>query len=134
MNFMLVGLVIVSLFFYIDLTQEENNVEDKFIKNSLMNKTFEDLKTNLESIGEESQEQKTRFEKEDPTKGIGSLLLFSVVSSGKIFNGMIIGVYNGLIILPASIIGLDPIILSIIGTMLIFTIILGLWVVYKLGG
>lgn len=134
MNFMLVGLVIISLFFYIGLTQEENNVEDKFIENSLINKTFEDLKTNLGDIEQESQAQKTLFESENPTSGFGTILLFSIVSSGKIFNGMIIGVYNVLISLPASIIGLDPILLSILGTMLIFTIIIGLWFLFKLGG
>lgn len=134
MNFMLIGIVVLSLFSYIVLTQEENNIEDKFVEDSLMNKTFENLKTNLEGIGEESQAQKTLFESENPTSGFGTILLFSIVSAGKIFNGMIIGVYNVLISLPASVLGLDPIILSILGTMLIFTIILGLWIVFKLGG
>ena len=47
---------------------------------------------------------------------------------------MIIGTFNTLIKLPMVILGVDPIVSSVIGTMLILTIIIGLWIVYKLGG
>ena len=47
---------------------------------------------------------------------------------------MIIGTFNTIIKLPVVFLGIDPIIVSILSTMLILTIIIGLWVVYKLGG
>ncbi len=133
-NWMLIGLVIVSFLAFGVFYQEDNNVENEFIENSLMNQTYSSLKTNLGGLRDTSQAQKTLFESENPTSGFGTILLFSIVSSGKVFNGMIISTFNTLIKLPTVILGVDPIILSVIGTMLILTIIIGLWIVYKLGG
>lgn len=133
-NWMFVGLLIVSLLSFGVFYQEDNNAEDKFIEDSLMNETYTNLRTDLGELRDKSQAQKTLFESENPTSGFGTILLFSIVSTGKVFNSMIIGVFNTLIKLPTVVLGLDPIILSVIGTMLILTIIIGLWIVYKLGG
>jgi hypothetical protein len=133
-NFMLVGLVILSFFAFGSFIQEDNNVENQFMENSLMNSTYGKLRTDLGGLRDQSQAQKTLFESENPTSGFGTILLFSIVSTGKVFNGMVIGVFDTLIKLPVVFLGLDPIIISIISTMLILTIIIGLWIVYKLGG
>jgi len=134
MNFMLVGLVVLSMFAFSVFFQEENNVQNKFIENSLMNNTYYKLKTDLGDLRDKSQAQKTLFESENPTGGFGTILLFSIVSTGKVFNGMIVGVFNTLIKLPIVFLGLDPIIVSVLSTMLILTIIIGLWIIYKSGG
>ena len=133
-NWMFVGLVVVATLSFGVLYQEDNSADDKFIEDDLMNETYTSLQTNLGELRDKSQAQKTLFESENPTSGFGTILLFSIVSSGKVFNSMIIGVFNTIIKLPTVVLGLDPIILSVIGTMLILTIIIGLWVVYKLGG
>jgi hypothetical protein len=134
MNWMLIGLLVVALLSFGVLYQEDNEVENKFIENSLMNETYGSLRADLGELRDQSQAQKTLFESENPTSGFGTILLFSIVSTGKVFNSMIIGTFNTLIKLPTVILGLDPVILSVIGTMLILTIIIGLWIVYKLGG
>ena len=133
-NFMLVGLVVLSLFAFSSFFQSDNNVENQFIENPLINNTYGQLQTDLGGLRDQSQTQKALFESENPTGGFGTILLFSIVSTGKVFNGMIIGVFNTLIKLPVVFLGLDPIIISVISTMLILTIIIGLWIVYKLGG
>lgn len=133
-NFMLIGLVVLSMFAFGVFFQQENNVDTPFIENTLMNNTYHSLYTDLNSLRDESQAQKTLFESENPTSGFGTILLFSIVSSGKVFNGMIVGVFNTLIKLPVVILGIDPVIVSVLSTLLILTIIIGLWVVYKLGG
>jgi len=133
-NFMLIGLVVLSMFAFSVFFQEENNVEDPFIENTLMNNTYHSLYTNLNSLRDESQAQKTLFESENPTGGFGTILLFSIVSSGKVFNGMVVGIFNTLIKLPVVILGIDPVVVSVLSTLLILTIIIGLWIIYKLGG
>ena len=133
-NFMLIGLVVLSMFAFGVFFQQENNVDTPFIENTLMNKTYHSLYTNLNSLRDESQAQKTLFESENPTGGFGTILLFSIVSSGKVFNGMVVGIFNTLIKLPVVILGIDPVIVSVLSTLLILTIIIGLWIVYKLGG
>lgn len=133
-SFMLIGVIIYGLFSFIDLSQEQNNIENKFVDDPLINKTYKNLETDLSSLSEQSQAQKTLFESENPTSGFGTILIFSIVSAGKIFNGMMIGLFNTLINLPTIVLGIDPIIISVINTILIITIIIGLWVLYKLGG
>lgn len=133
-NFMFVGLVVFSMFAFGVFFQEENNAEKPFVENSLMNQTYNSLRTDLVGLRSKSQAQKTLFESENPTGGFGTILLFSIVSTGKVFNGMIIGTFNTLIKLPVVFLGLDPVIISVLSTMLIITIIIGLWIMYKLGG
>lgn len=133
-NFMFVGLIVFSLFAFTIFFQEENKVDDQFIENSLMSDTYANLNSSLASLRGQSQAQKTLFESENPTSGFGTILLFSIVSTGKVFNGMIIGLFNTLIKLPVTFLGIDPIVVSVLSTILILTIITGLWIMYKLGG
>lgn len=128
------GLLIVSLLSFVILTQEDNNIDNKFIDNSLINNTYATLKSDLTSFRDDSQAQKTLFESENPTIGFGTILLFSIVSAGKVFNGMMVGTFNTLIKLPVVVLGFDPVVLSVLSTLLIIAILLGLWAIYKLGG
>lgn len=133
-SFAIIGLAIFSIFqFGIDL-QSESNVTDKFIDNTVINTVYVDLGSNLGNLRENATKQKQLFESESPTSGFGSILLFSILSAGKVFNGMIIGIFNIIIVLPATFLGVNEIVISVIATILILAIILGLWSVYKLGG
>jgi len=134
MKYMFVGLVVLSLFSFIVLFQSENTVSDQFADNELINSTFNDLKTNLAGLESQTQTQKDLFEKEDPKTGFGSLILKSIVSSGKTFNSMIVGVLNIILTLPVVFLGLDKIVVSVLMSVLGVIIIFGLWAVYKLGG
>lgn len=132
-TFMVVGLVVVGIFGFTIGVQHDNNVEG-ITSNSLINNSYNSLYSNLSTFNNKSQTQKDLFESENPTVGFGSLILFSIVSAGKVFNSMIIGVFNIVIRLPVTILGLDPVLVSVISTMLLLTVIIGLWVLYKLGG
>ncbi len=134
MNFILLGLFIFALLAFTIQFQEDNNAPNKLIDDPLMNDTFSTLRNDLDSLEGQSQQQKTLFEQENPTSGFGTILLFSIVSSGKVFNSMVIGVFNTLIKLPVVVLGIDSAVVSVIGTILILIVILGLWAVYKLGG
>ena len=133
-NFMFIGLMVFCILAFIVTTQLDNSVSDPIINDPLINSTYSNLGTNLGEFRNQSQAQKNLFESENPTIGLGSILLFSILSAGKVFGGMIIGTFNVLVKLPLVVLGLDPILLSLFGTLLIVTIILSLWAVYKLGG
>ncbi len=133
-KFVIMGLVVISMFTFTAFFQSENNIDNKFIDNSLMNETFNSLRTKITGFRDISQDQKNLFESENPTRGFGTILLFSIVSAGKVFNGMLVGIFNILIKLPVVVLGLDPVVVSALSTILILTIIIGLWIVYKLGG
>lgn len=133
-KFALMGLMIFSLLAFVITIQEDNLTSDRFIDNPVINQTYGSLGSDLEDLRDKSQAQKTLFESENPTAGFGTILLFSIVSAGKVFNGMIIGIFNTLIKLPVVFLGLDPAVTSVISALLILSIIIGLWAIYKLGG
>ena len=134
LKFMFIGVIVLSLFSFIVLFQSENRVSNQFADNALINSTFSNLTLKLQGLESETQTQKDLFETEDPKLGFGSLILKSIVSSGKTFNSMIVGVLNIIIILPVVFLGLDKTIVVIIMTVLGILIIFGLWSAYKLGG
>ena len=133
-NWALVGLVVIGILFFATTFESENHVPSNFIEDDPMSQAYSDLQTHLGNLSTQSQAQKTLFESDTPTGGIGELLLFSILSAGKVFNGMIVGTFNILIKLPATYLGVDPFIFSVISTILIILIILGLWQIYKVGG
>ena len=133
-NYALLGLLILSLLAFGFTLQTDNNASETIKDNTLLNESFGQLQTNLGGMRSKSQTQRELFEEEKPTAGFVSLILFSVVSSGKVFTGMIMGTFNVLIKLPMIVFGIDPIIASVLSTILLVGIILGLWVLYKLGG
>jgi len=133
-SFLMIALIVFGILSFGIQFQSENNVEDPFVENQLINETYGTLQTDLNSYGSESQLQKSLFESDEPLAGFGSILLFSILSAGKVFNGMVVGTFNTLIKLPIVILGVDPVIVSVLGTLLIFSIIMGLWILYKLGG
>lgn len=133
-NFALVGLLILAIFSFGITLQNDNFASTKITSDSNINATFGSLANNLSSMQDKSQTQKNIFEAENPKAGFGSLILFSIMSSGKIFNGIVIGIYNTLIVLPATYLGIDGTVIAVITTILIVLIILGLWILYKLGG
>lgn len=133
-NFMFIGLIVLAIFSFTIFVQDDNEASGDITNNSLINSTFTNLTANLRSFRDQSQLQKDLFEKENPVVGFGSLLLFSVVSSGKVFNSMVVGVFNIIIKLPVVFLGIDPSVVAVLGTLLIITIIIGLWSLYKLGG
>lgn len=129
----LIGLFVFAMISFVVQFQQDNNQEGTILDNSLINQSYQSLQTNLTTFRTETQGQKTNFEAELPTSSFGSLIIFSIVSAGKILNGMVLGVYNVLIILPISIFGISPVVAGVISSILLVSIILLLWRLYKAG-
>lgn len=132
-NMMWIGLIVFSVMAWGNLFQQENNVavEDQFTNNTLIGSSFGQLNSQLASARNSSQSQKVLFETENPTAGFGTFLLYSVLSAGRVFNSIIVGIFNIFTSLPVVVLGLDPIVVSIFSTLLVVAIIFGLWEAYK---
>ncbi|MFA6190643.1 MAG: hypothetical protein WC711_04025 [Candidatus Staskawiczbacteria bacterium] len=134
----LFGLMIFCLVSFIYTVQKDNGAEygtgHNILDNKILNKSFQQLESNLSGMESKANTQKGNFEGEAPTISFGSLVFTTITSIGKVFNGMIVGVYNLLIKLPMELLGVSPVIAGVISTILVILIILGLWEVYKLGG
>jgi len=132
--FALIGLLIFGLISFGYNFQQENDMVNTIRDDDRINKTYIDLNSSLSDFRNKAELRKGSFENESATESSGSLILFTITSAGKVFTGMITGVYNVLIVLPALILGIDPIIISVFTALLLVTLVLSLWRLYRQGG
>ena len=133
-TFSLIGVFIFSMMSFIVVMQVDNDVEEGILSNPIINSTYTKLETNLTNFRSETQTQRESFEGEIPERGFGSLIIFSIVGIGQKFTGLIVGIYNIFIVLPASILGISPVVISVLTSILLVTIVLLIWRVYRVGG
>lgn len=133
-TFALIGLFVFAGISFIVTTQQDNDVENTILDDEIINRTYIKLETNLSDFESTTQTQKESFEEEIPERGFGSLIIFSIISVGQKFTGLIAIVYNVLIILPASILGIPKVVISILSSILIVSLVLLIWRVYRIGG
>lgn len=131
--FALVGIFVFAIISFSYNLQVNNGVEDTILGNGILNKTYSNLNSDLTDFREKSQGQKTNFEEGGLSISFGSLVLTTIGSIGKVFNGMILGVFGVLIILPAQILGVSSLVVGVLEAILLLTIMLSLWRVYRSG-
>ena len=132
--FALIGLLVFATISFIATSQSENQVEDTILENQVINNTFNRLGTNLSAFGSGTQTQRATFESEIPERGFGSLIIFSIVSFAQKSTGLVVAIYNVMIILPASVLGISPIVFSVLNSIFLLALILLAWRVYRVGG
>ncbi len=132
-TFALIGLFIFASISFIVKTQQDNDVENTILEDEIINRTYSKLETNLSDFESTTQTQKESFEDEIPERGFGSLIIFSIISVGQKFTGLIAIVYNVMIILPASILGIPKVVISVLSSILIVSLVLLIWRVYRVG-
>lgn len=129
----LIGILVFSTLSYIIVLQQENEVTDTILSNTIINKTFSSLQDNLTSVESQTQTQRETFEKDIPERGFGSLLIFAIVGVGQKFTAIIFSTYNILIVLPATIVGIPKIVINVLSSILVVTLILLVWRLYRAG-
>lgn len=129
----LFGLFVFAFFSFAFNLQADNQVSgvETLQEDPLLNKTFGDLNTQLGEVEEKTKTQKEAFEQENPLSGFGELIFLTIISVGKIFNGIIIGIYNVLIVFPANVLGIDDTVVGIVGGILIVVVIITLYLLYR---
>lgn len=96
-GFMAAGLVVVSMIMFAIQTANNNIPDQSITQDPRINQTFANLQANLSNAGATAQGQRESFETENPATSFGDLIFFSIVSAGRVFNSMVIGIYNGLL-------------------------------------
>lgn len=132
-NFILIGVLVFSLISFVVVIQNENNVEKGILENELINSTFNSLAEELNTSGGDSETQRKSFEAEIPERGFGSLIIFTIVGVTQNFMSVIVTIFNILIVLPAQVLGVSEVVISAIGSILIVSLILLAWRVYRIG-
>jgi len=129
----LTGLIIFAFISFALILQQDNDAEEYLTDDPIINKSFGKLETDLSAFENNASGQRSVFEKENPTITFGSLIFYSIISAGKVFTSFLIGIYNIIIVIPASILGVNSVVFSVLGGLTITIIILALWYLYKIG-
>ncbi len=134
-TFAIIGIMVLSAIFFIATTQRDNDVneDDLLLANPIINSTFSKLQTNLTDYRTVTQGQRENFESEIPERGFGSLIIFSIVTVWQKFFALIIGVYNIIIVIPASILGVSNIVIGVLDSIVIVALLLLGWRIYRVG-
>lgn len=131
--FALIGIFVFASIAFIVTTQTDNDVTLTILDNAVINKTYTSLETDLDAFGTNASTQKTSFDKDVPERGFGSLIVFAIVGFGQGITGMILGIYNIFIVLPASILGVSPVVIGVLTSIIIVSLVLLIWRVYRAG-
>lgn len=131
--FLLVGLFFFAMISFGVQINEDNDANTSITNIPFINSTYTSLQTNLSSSSTTSQSQREGFESEIPTEGVDNILLFSIVSIGKVFGSMLTGLFNVIVIGSSQALGINPIIIGVIQSILLLTLIIFIWKTIKQG-
>jgi len=128
---MVVGVLFLSVMSWIIITQTENDTANLITNNTLINKSYGDLSSNLGATQSQTDIASGAFTNITPKSTFGFVTVTSIVSPTRIFKGLIIGTYNILIALPAQFLGIPEVIIAVINSVLALLLILGVWFIWK---
>ena len=132
-KFIVSALMILGLFFFIVIIQEDNSAVNPLINEEIFNDSMAELILNIDNGTQAAEEKYGVFNSEEPKPGVGSILLFGIVSVGKQFSNIVFGTFGALIKLPLVVLGIPQTVYGSILTWLIITAIVTLWLLYKFG-
>lgn len=128
-NMALLGLFIFGIMAFIIINQSNSDVNDKLTNNTLINSTYNDLESSLASS--DAKTASDNFGEVPPTQQYGELEVTSIVSPTKTAKTIIIGLWNIFIVLPQAILGVSPVVASLISSMILIFLIIGIWAIWK---
>ncbi len=133
-KFIISALFLISVFFFIISTQSSNNAPDPLINNNIFNESMGSLMDQIEEGTSSANEKFNTFNAEEPKPGFASIVLLGIVSVGKAFSQIIMGFFTSIIKLPVIVLGIPESAYNLILTWLVIIVIVGAWLLYKLGG
>ncbi len=132
-TFALIGIFVFAGIAFIVKVQTDNDVGDTILKNEFINRTYINLETKLNDSRLQTQTQKQSFESEVPERGFGSLIIFAIIGVGQSFTGVVMGIYNVLIVLPAEVLNIPRVVIGVLTSIIIVSLVLLIWRVYRAG-
>lgn len=129
----MVAILFVSVLSWTIITQEENDPTNLITNNTLINNSYGDLITNLNTGNAQAEIASGTFSNSTPTSTLGFVTITSIVSPTRIFRAVVLGTYNIMIALPAQILGVPEVVIAVINSILTLLLILGVWAIWKGG-
>ncbi len=130
-NMGILGLFVFGMMAFIITTQTSNSVNIPITNNTLINETYGDLSSSLSGSQTKSETVLGNFGNVTPTQQFGELEVKSIIPTTKIVKTITLGLWNILIKLPMVFLGVSPIVASLISSIIIMLLIIGVWAVWK---
>ena len=132
-SWMLVGVLMISMMGFIISTQTGNDLSETILNDSIINTSFVNLTSVLDSTSNTANDSKTSFESDDPNRGFGSLIIFAILGVGKTITGVVLSIYKILFLLPATKLGIPAVVINSLSSIILFSLVLKVWRVYRAG-
>lgn len=134
-SFILVGLFALAFISFIYQTSIDNNPTSDLLTNSQLNKTFKGLNSTLSSYQQQAEFQKnvSFSENTNPFVAIFELAVTSIIGIGRTFTGMIFGTWDLITGLIFVTLGVPPIVIGVILSIIIITVIFLLFRMWRVG-
>ncbi len=133
-RYLFFGLFILAAISFVITIQGENGAPQPLGADPLISNVLNNLASNISSAENISKTQYGLFNDEQPKTGFGSIVLFGIVAVGKTTGTIISGFFTIILQLPLVVLGIDSSILNILITWASISIVIALWLLYKLGG
>lgn len=127
----MVSIFVFSILQFTIIMQTDNGATEIITDNQIINTTFNDLLGNLSAIQGQSQTTSDVFSNITPNEDFGVWQVTPIVPQTKLFKALTIGTYNIIVKLPMQVLGVSPIVASVISGILLLLIILGVWRIWK---
>jgi len=130
-NMGILALFTFGIMAFIVTTQLDNNVTNPITNNTYINESYGELAGNLTGLQGDSQSAIDVFGNETPTQQYGELETKTIVFPTKTIRTMTLGLWNILVKLPMVILGVSPIVASLVSAIIIILLIIGIWAIWK---
>lgn len=130
-NLAVLGVFTLAMMSFIIITQNDNSVSEPLGSHNLINDTYGNLYSNLSNSKTSAEQSSEDFLKRSPDPSLGELNPLKIFSVLKTFRAMTVGLWNIYIKLPMVILGVSPVVASVISTILLLLLIIGAWAILK---
>lgn len=130
---LLVGLFIFAVISFGIQLAENNNANMSILNNPSINKSFASITSELEEAEDTAESGRVGLWSGIPILEEVGIVLDSIVSVGQVFSGMVIGVFGITFELITTTLGIPPIVLGVITAIILISIVLLAWSVFKAG-
>lgn len=130
-NLMVVGVLVLAIMSWTVITQTQNNPSQLITNNTLINQSYGDLTTNLNSAQSTGDNAEDTFGDITPSQSFGIVDVTSIVSPTRVYRTLIVGTFNILIELPLKILGVPPVVSGVVYAILFLLMILGIWAIWR---
>lgn len=133
-TYSLIGLFAVIFLTFASQVQEEHGVSNSIRQDVSLNRTFNQLESNLSTFEETSETSKNgTLSGKGLEQSFGQLILDGIFESGKTMMNMVTLTYNVVIVQTAGFIGIPDIVISILTAIITILFILAIWRLIRTG-